>query len=86
LANCKSLSTTKLGALTKLVHAAFTFVLVFLGIHTKVLLRETALTVRLEEGAITTIENVNFGIVELGVAMTVEFTIFITQELGPGLC
>jgi hypothetical protein len=67
--------TVKLGALSKLVQAAFAGLLVLLGVHAEVVLRKAASRVRVIERAVATIKNIDLRVVQFRVAMRVLFAI-----------
>jgi hypothetical protein len=83
LSEGEGLSAAELDALTKLVEAAFARLLVLLSVHPKVVLWIATGGVRMVEAAVPTVEDVDLGERQSGIAMLILFTIMRTHKLSP---
>jgi len=84
LAKGKGLGTAQLVALSHFVKTALAGVLILLGVHFHVILREAAGRVVLEERTVASVQNVKLGIGQLGILSGIEVAILLTNELRPG--
>lgn len=75
LAYRECVRTVELGALSKLVQAAFAGLLVLLGVHAEIVLRKASSRVRVIERAVAAIKNIDFRVVQCRVAMRILFAI-----------
>lgn len=80
----KGLSTNKLGTLLvlHLAHTHFASVLMLLGLHLDVVLREAAVSMVLVEGAIATVENIGFGVGQVWIAFSIDSAILVSDVFG----
>jgi hypothetical protein len=56
---------------------------VLLRVHTQVVLGKASGAVRLVEGAVTTVKDVDFGIGKLWVAEGIDLAVLVAYKLGP---
>ena len=83
LSEGERLRTTEFFPVTEFTHLTFTRVGVFLGVHLDVGRRHTTHAMAIEEGTVTTIQDVHLGIRQDRISMVVGGTIVTTNELGP---
>lgn len=70
--------------MAQFVHASFTGVFVFFGIHSEVVLGIAAGPVGLVEHAVSTVQNVHLWVCELRVAERVNLPVLVPDKLCPG--
>ena len=75
--------TVELGALSKLVQAAFAGLLVLLGVHAEIVLRKASSRVRVIERAVAAIKNIDFRVGQLWITVSVNLTILFAKESSP---
>lgn len=83
-ANRECMCTVELRALSELVQAAFARLLVLLSVHAKIVLWEASSRIRVVEGAVATVKDVDLGVVQRRIAMRVLFAILRAHKLSPG--
>lgn len=85
LANRECVGTVELRALSELVQAAFTGLLVLLSVHPKIVLGKASSRVRVVEGAVATIEDVDLRVVQCRIAVRILLAILGAHKLGPDI-